>query len=377
MMTTEIELLTLLSRLNPDNSVLEKAQSLINSSIKWDVFLSLSCKHATVGLVYKNLLQLKNIPLDTKNEFKRIYIKILTSNILNFTENKRLIEEINKTGIEVISLKGAIVSEKIFGDLGLYPSGDIDILVKVKDVDKTLKLLESKGYQLKDKGFDRYRDFFIKELYHISLSNGIYLIEPHWNLFFRYFTTPPQFWWDESIVISYGGRQYLSLSPEKNILYTSFRLFIKAFNQLRFLVIISEIIKYYGDEIDWDTMFVYAREYGFENVLLVVLRLSSHLLGAPVPERYIKVEGLRVKALYKYVNKMILRGGNLNPINKVLLILLKDDMAGAFGVLLRRLFPSMGEIISRYKLPYKHKYERAVVYYILNPLFLLMGKHQK
>ncbi len=144
MMTTEIELLTLLSRLNPDTSVLEKAQSLINSSIKWDVFLSLSCKHATVGLVYKNLLRLKNIPLDTKNEFKKIYIKILTSNILNFTENKRLIEEINKTGIEVISLKGAIVSEKIFGDLGLYPSGDIDILVKVKDVDKTLNLLESK-----------------------------------------------------------------------------------------------------------------------------------------------------------------------------------------------------------------------------------------
>ncbi len=375
MMTTEIELLTLLSRLNPDMSVLEKAQSLINSAIKWDVFLSLSCKHATVGLVYKNLLRLKNVPLDTKNEFKRIYINILTSNILNFTENKRLIEEINKTGIEVISLKGAIVSEKIFGDLGLYPSGDIDILVKVKDIDKTLKLLESKGYQLKDKGFDRYRDFFIKELYHISLSNGKYLIEPHWNLFFRYFTTPPQFWWDESIVISYGGRQYLSLSPEKNILYTSFRLFIKAFNQLRFLVIISEIIKYYGDEIDWDKMFVYAKEYGFENVLLVVLRLSSHLLGAPVPERYIKVEGIRVKALYKYVNKMILRGGNLNPIHKVLLIFLKDDMAGAFGVLLCRLFPSMGEIISRYKLSYK--YERAVVYYILNPLFLLMGKHQK
>ncbi len=144
---------------------------------------------------------------------------------------------------------------------------------------------------------------------------------------------------------------------------------------MRFLVIISEIIKYYGDEIDWDKMFVYAKEYGFENVLLVVLRLSSHLLGAPVPERYIKAEGIRVKALYKYVNKMILRGGNLNPINKVFLILLKDDIAGAFGVLLRRLFPSMGEIISRYKLPYK--YERAVVYYILNPLFLLMGKHQK
>ena len=144
---------------------------------------------------------------------------------------------------------------------------------------------------------------------------------------------------------------------------------------MRFLVIISEIIKYYGDEIDWDKMFVYAREYGFENVLLVVLRLSSHFLGAPVPERYIKVEGLRVKALYKCINKMILRGGNLNPIYKVLLILLKDDITGAFGVLFRRLFPSMGEIISRYKLPYKS--DRAVIYYILNPLFLLMGKHQK
>ncbi len=88
------------------------------------------------------------------------------------SELDRLIDGLNKKGIEVISLKGATASEKIFGDIALYPSGDIDILIKVEDIDSVRKFLEADGYTLNDKCFDEYRDYFIRELYHISLSKG-------------------------------------------------------------------------------------------------------------------------------------------------------------------------------------------------------------
>ncbi len=371
-LSLETALLLLLSRVNPEATALGKSQSFISPAFDWDSFTSLSIKHGTAALIYKNLLRLKDIPQVVIDKFRNIYNNSLRSNILMVSELDRLIDGLNKASIAVISLKGSTASEKIFGDIGLYPSGDIDILVKVEDIDRVRQFLEADGYKLNDKGFDEYREFFIKELYHISLSNDRYTIEPHWNLFMRYFTTPPEFWWEESFTVPSGDREYRFLSPEKNVLYTSFRLFSKGFVNFRFLVLIAEIIRHYADEIDWNRLFIYAREYNFENVLRVTLKLSHELLSSPVPERYATIGRLRTRFLYQSAFKMVLREGIVHPLNKALFAFLRDDLSGAFRMLFRRLFPSMGEIISRYRLPAGSGKE--VAYYILNPIMLLIRK---
>jgi hypothetical protein len=72
---------------------------------------------------------------------------------------------------------------------------------------------------------------------------------------------------------------------------------------------------------------------------------------------------------------MVLREQDVHPLNKVLFAFLRDNLLGAFKFLFRRLFPSMGEIVSRYRL--ETGSGKAVMYYILNPVMLLMRKHQK
>lgn len=371
----EKKLLLLLSRVNPEASVLERAQSLINPTFNRDSFKALSIKHGTSAIIYKNLLKIKDVPQDIIKKFHGIYNNSLRSNILMICELDRVIDGLNKAGIDVISLKGTTASEKIFGDIGLYPSGDIDILVKVDDIDRVREFLETDGYVLNDKGFDEYRDYFIRELYHINLSKGRFTIEPHWNLFMRYFTTPPEFWWQESISVTSGGKEYKFLSPEKNVLYTSFGLFSKGFVNFRFLVLIAEVIRHYKDNIDWNKLFDYAKEYKFENVLRVALKLSAELLGAPVPEEYAKLKNLRSSFLYRRAAKKLFLEEVVHPLDKALFAFLHDDLTGPFKVLLHRIFPPMGEIVSRYRLvPGSAK---AVVYYVLNPLMLMLRKHQR
>ena len=355
--------------------MLSRAQAVIEEGVDWASLLSDSGKQGTFTLVYKNLGKLKNVPGDLLGKFKNAYYCSLRCNILTISEHDRIIEGLNGRGIDVISLKGPMTAEAIFGDIGVYPSGDIDILVKVRDIQRMKDFLESDGYVLLDKGFDDYRDFFIRELYHISLSKDGYVIEPHWNLFFRYFTAPPEFWWEESGAASMEGKSYLFLSPEKNILYNSFRLFSKGFCNLRFLGMAAELIKYYRDEIDWERMFSDAGRFKFENVLRTVLAMSAELLGAPVPGAYAEIKGLRARFLYRSARKMLLSGTDPHPVHKMVLAFLRDDLAGSFRVLFRRFFPSMGEIVSRYHLPVSSG--KAVVYYILNPLFLITGRHQK
>ena len=204
----ETTFLLLLSRVNPETAILNQSQSLIPAPINRDAFISLCNKHGTTAIVYKNLLKLSAVPQHIIDKFEKVYYTQLRQNILMVSELDRLIDGLNSEGIEVISLKGATASEAIFGDIGLYPSGDLDILVRIEDIDRTRRVLESIGYTLNDKGFDEYREFFLRELYHINLSNGRFTIEPHWNLFMRYFTTPPEFWWEESIEVSSGGKKY-------------------------------------------------------------------------------------------------------------------------------------------------------------------------
>ncbi len=373
--SNETRLLLYLSRVKPASSVLKQAQTLIDSGLNWDSLIAESARHGTSNLIYKNLLRLENIPQNILDRFGNVYNHTLRHNVLLAAETDRLIDGLNAKGLEVIALKGPLTSEIIFGDLGAYPSSDIDILIRIGDIESARDYLESDGYRLNDKGFDAYRDFYIKELYHISLSNGQYTLEPHWNLFFRYFTAPPDFWWEESISVQSEGRTYQWLSPEKNILYNSFRTFFKVFAQLRFLVMLAEIIRHYKDEIDWEKLFHYAKTYKFENVLRVVLKLSHELLGAEVPKSCIDLKQLRAKMLYRIIRKVALEGDKDHALNKVLLASLRDDLSGFLRVMCRRLFPSMGEIVSRYRLP--EKSSRAIGYYLLNPILLFMQKHVK
>jgi hypothetical protein len=375
MHSKETTLLLLLSRVEPARAVFEESQSLIDSGICWDTFMRLSVTHCTANFIYKNLLMLDNIPREILKRFEKIYYYSLRANILSISELDRLIHGLEERGIDVIALKGAPTSESIFGDIALSPFADLDILVKVNDIQRTREFLEAEGYTLNDKGFDEYRAFFIKELYHISLSGYRFTIEPHWNLFFRYFTTPPEFWWEESIRVSSEGREYTFLSPEKNILYTTFRLFAKLFTPLKFLVMVAEVLRHYRDEMDWDKLFRYARQYKFERVLRVTMKLCRDMLGAPVPGDFADIKGLRARVLFRVARRMALHGVTNDAAAKILTAFMRDDLTGTIRVLLRRLLPSRGEIVSRYGVPGGSL--KVLFYYVLNPLILLVKRHQK
>jgi hypothetical protein len=371
----ETTLLLLLSRVKPGKSALVRAQALIDAGIDWDFLIKESARHGTANLIYRNLSGLERIPETAAGRLNRLYNFTLRGNIRLAAETERLMDGLSAGGLDAIVLKGPVTSEAVFGDIGIYPSGDIDFLIKVRDIDAAREYFESVGYSLNDAGFDSHRDFYIRELNHMSLSNAMYTIEPHWNLFFRYFTAPPEFWWEETISAESDSRRYRWLSPEKNLLYNAFRTYFKLFDQLRFLVLFSELIRHHQNEIDWQKLFSHAKLYRFESVLRVMLKLAHDLLGAAVPEEYTELKQLRQRMLYPRVRRMALEGDKSHALNKVLLASLRDDFSGFLRVMGRRLFPSMGEIISRYRLTGISG--KAIGFYVLNPVLVLMQMHQK
>jgi hypothetical protein len=374
--TIEQKLLFLLSRVSPDDEAIKRAGDIIKKGLNWAAFVDLCITNSTANIVYKNLLKLHPVPKEIVERFSKIYFGTLHSNILQINELDRLLEECYKEGIEIITLKGASVSEIIFRDIGLYPSSDIDFLFKSEDFDKLNAVFERNGYRLIDEHLPRYKDYYLKEQYHCVFSNGTFTFEPHWNLFFRYFNAPPDFWWSEALLVESNGRKYWYLSPEKNILYLSFRIFSKGFNSLKFLAIISETVNYYNDIMDWKKLFLYAKRYRFQNVLYAVLMMCRDFLGADITPEISSLRNLRADMLYKKASDLILNPEPArNPIIKVWLTLIAINLQSSLKILLKRLFPPVAEVRIRY-----HIYDsssKIYIYYLLNPLLLILRKHQK
>ncbi|MCP4311737.1 MAG: nucleotidyltransferase family protein, partial [Bacteroidetes bacterium] len=55
---------------------------------------------------------------------------------------------IEKGGIKIISIKGPVLAQTLFGDLGKRHFGDLDLVVRREDVLKVVAILERQGYKM-------------------------------------------------------------------------------------------------------------------------------------------------------------------------------------------------------------------------------------
>ena len=132
--------------------------------IDLQMLFNLIKRHKLFPLISRDFLE--KLPSDS-NKFWRDEIKIL--NIKSHMLARILVEVIGQTtknGINVIAIKGPVLAQTLFGDVGKRHFGDLDLVVKREDVLKVVSILEGLGYKM------------------ISPKAG--LTEKQWDYYFRY-----------------------------------------------------------------------------------------------------------------------------------------------------------------------------------------------
>lgn len=115
--------------------VFEELLLLINN---WDSILNQALKHHIGGLLYKNLLKIKSksiIPENVLLKLKKEYLSTLATNCKINHDFKILNQVLIDQNIYVIPLKGMVLKEIVYKDLGLRKIADVDILVQKKDLE--------------------------------------------------------------------------------------------------------------------------------------------------------------------------------------------------------------------------------------------------
>ncbi|ABQ26876.1 nucleotidyltransferase domain-containing protein [Geotalea uraniireducens] len=166
----------------------EKIVSLCNECTDWGAFTALVNRHEVSALVYAALRKHADnrFPNNVREKLKGRSEQVRRQALLHAAELVRLIRKFAGHGIEVLPLKGVMLSLQLFGDPGMRHSRDMDLMVKLEDLDRTDRLLEAEGYRRIFPGTGmtaRQRRYLVSKNYHYEYLHerlGLHL-ELHWR----------------------------------------------------------------------------------------------------------------------------------------------------------------------------------------------------
>lgn len=325
----------------------EYVSRLLSGKINWGHLVDLAEFHGVVSLVFHNLTKynLGNlVPEPYLERLDRSYKGTLFKNVAISAEMDSVLGNFDKNGISVIALKGAILAEQLYGNPGLRPMSDIDIMVKSEDLPRAGSLLLEMGYQQMEADLDRPHAFHESPYYRqgpISLY-----IELHWNLDNpKLVAIPLQEIWQRAQSIQIRGKTIKVLSPEDNMLFLMVHMHKHSDNTLKSLIDVMLMIKKYQGILDWDYILKSARSWEVEIGIYYALRWSKELLGAPVPSSLLRE--LKPGVLRKWIlGSLISRNSLISPIKNEKLRIEKWNLVNS---LMRRHFRQSLTVLSHFR----------------------------
>lgn len=124
--------------------------------------------------------RLTHTPVFFQQRLKTLYEQGLYQNLIIKYQMDRILAGLEEQGIDVIPLKGVFLAEKYFGHVGARPTGDIDILIRGKDIEKTVEIVKSLGFVMEVEVIqDHFHCSFGKNL---PFSKIPLTVEIHWNI---------------------------------------------------------------------------------------------------------------------------------------------------------------------------------------------------
>jgi len=295
----ELKLILYCARTKIDTSLRHKIQELLMVLLDWSQIIEQSHYHGILPLLYFNInkIQKQAIPCSAFTALKTYCHVTLVKNMYLWKEFLGIQDELNRAGIKVIPLKGIILSETLYHNLGLRPMLDIDVLVQENSLSFAEKQLQLLGYEkrlenLSENYWRKYRHHF--QLYNPHKNINL---EVHWAL------APPhpnrlnlKEAWERSHVQIIDHREILTLSAEDTLLFLCLHIGRQITTlqhlQLKNLCDINELILQ-SPNLDWEYIINKATTWRIRGALFYVYLLTEKYLSTPWPLKVTELLGLR------------------------------------------------------------------------------------
>jgi hypothetical protein len=252
----------------------------------WGALLAAAERHGVLALLERRLaarLLRGVLPTDA---LRRAHAARVATRLRNRTALAQLAEAtaaLRAAGVPTLVLKGAHLAYTMYGDPGLRPMSDVDLLVPAADGERAEVVLHALGYEAwAGASRDYARHHHRSPLY----KDGALPLELHVAL------VPPdaplrldvEGIWRRAEPFCAGGVELLAPAPADLLEYLCVHAAVGHACQVPLLhwCDLDVLLRQRGRAIDWERVAARATEHGSARALSVALRVARELVGAPV-----------------------------------------------------------------------------------------------
>lgn len=216
---------------------------------------------------------------DILERLRKKYLANLARNTIFLSELAKVLEAFNKIGVSTIVLKGALLLETVYRDIGTREINDLDLLIHKEDLPNATETLSKLGYSFCG----------TNEGTHAVYSKDI-LVELHWDLVNKH--SPAQKFafgevdvdkiWESAIRVKVVSKDAFTMSPEDLIIYLSCHLLKEFYSDPKWLGDIHAVIDTFN--IVWDSLVKRSKEFKVSKPVYYALYYANRLFGTPIPK---------------------------------------------------------------------------------------------
>ncbi|MBI4767436.1 MAG: nucleotidyltransferase family protein [Deltaproteobacteria bacterium] len=257
------------------------------SDSDWEVFIEEAARHGLTPLFYHRLKVFPPeapIPDWVRRRLRLLYLQNAGRTMNLYQGLGKVLEVLGKNDIPVMALKGAHLARLVYGNIALRPMGDLDLLVKKKDLPRVEEKLLEIGLALT--GTQKKNPEILHHLVYRWPGKEI-CVEVHWNIIGSAFpfNVDPEGLWNRARPAVFDGLEIKVLCPEDLLLHLCLHTARDLYQTgLRPFCDLLEVIRQNENKMDWDQVFLRSGEWGIGKFVYLTLKLTRELLGASVPE---------------------------------------------------------------------------------------------
>lgn len=299
----ELRLLMHCARATIDAAAAAEIRTLVAGGINWQRLLTLAGRHGLMPLLNRHLGRIcpEAIP-EARLAQLRDYARRNGAAALVLTgELLRLLAKLEDGGIEAMPIKGPALAARLYGEVGLRRFGDLDVLVRARDVWRASAILQTQGFTPDYDVSVTRREAFLRGDYVrlFRAADDQTIVELHWGIARRSFAV--QFdetaVWHRSGGLALQGRTVPTPSDEDLLLMLCIHGARHAWDKLEGVAAIAELMRS-SPALDWTYVWRKAGDTHCRRMVCLGLLLAHGLFDAawpaevPPPHRERSLAGL-------------------------------------------------------------------------------------
>jgi hypothetical protein len=254
----------------------------------WQAFLELVSRHRVAAPVATNLRRHapRVMPDEWRLALAKQELRACEGALRHAGELARLGRVLSQNGIAVLPLKGALLSLRLFGDIGMRDVRDIDLLVQPVDLWRADQLLRDAGYVCTYPNFaltPHMRDAALRVAHHFTYAQNTtgLLVELHWRLNHWTADLMTQLW-EQCGQRQWMGTQWKDLTTEQLLALLCDHGARHKWSSIKWLADISGLLARTPAE-GWQSVLAVASQFDVERSLAQAALLSRWLFSIPLP----------------------------------------------------------------------------------------------